>query len=38
VLLVRSVSYNFSGQFDQLDLRMTKPMLGATFRFQVTRA
>jgi len=33
VLLERSLSYNFSGQFDQLDLRMTGPMLGATFRF-----
>lgn len=30
VLLVRSLSYNFS---DELDLRMTGPMLGATFKF-----
>ena len=30
VLLVRSLSYNFN---DELDLRMTGPMLGATFRF-----
>ena len=34
VLLERSLSYNFSGQAaDQLDMRMTGPMLGVTFRF-----
>jgi hypothetical protein len=32
-LLVRSLSYKVSGQFDELDLRMTGPMLSATFRF-----
>jgi hypothetical protein len=30
LLLVRSLSYNVN---DKLDLRMTGPMLGATFRF-----
>ena len=30
VLLVRSLSYNFN---DELDLRMTGPVLGATFKF-----
>ena len=33
VLLGRSLSYNFSGESHQFDLRMTGPMLGATFRF-----
>jgi hypothetical protein len=33
VLLERNLSYNFSGRVDQLDLRMTGPMLGATFKF-----
>ena len=33
VLLERNLSYNSSGQLDQPDVRMTGPMLGATFKF-----
>ena len=33
VLVGRSLSYNFSGQLHQFDLRMTGPMLSATFTF-----
>jgi hypothetical protein len=33
ILLERNLSYNVSGQSDQLDVRMTGPMLGATFKF-----
>jgi hypothetical protein len=33
VLQGRSLSYNFSGEFHQFDLRMTGPMLSATFKF-----
>jgi len=33
VLLGRNLSYNSSGQLAQPDVRMTGPMLGATFKF-----
>jgi hypothetical protein len=33
VLLGRNLSYNSSGQLDQPNVRMTGPMLGATFKF-----